>query len=100
MSSARWILGFSCVFALLASAVRGESDGEIFKKRLIADLTRGVEREHAALAKPVAAGTASPAVTHVWALSAMITLHAQTGDARMIEWAKADLLKMVHDAAA
>ena len=94
---------FGWVVLLLAnlaggSALRAQHDGAEFRQALIADLTRGVAREHEAFTQLVTSHQPLP-VPHVWVLSALITLHAQTGNAQMLAWAKQDLLALV-DAAA
>ena len=88
----RWILLVGVAFPI---GSRAENEGAAFRQRLIQDLTTGVEREHAAAL--AINGTGKPAydVRYTWVLSAMMTLHLQTGDARMLTWAHDDLIGLV-----
>ncbi|MDB6168847.1 MAG: hypothetical protein JWM88_1711 [Verrucomicrobia bacterium] len=102
MNFARFFRGVATAGVVMAGAVlgRAQENGAEFRSQLIADLRRGVEHEHGAVDSARAAGKPAPAAPYVWVLSAMTTLHAQTRDARLLAWAKDDLLWMVKDAAA
>jgi hypothetical protein len=81
---------------LLAPAlVRAEGDGVAFRQRLLDDLQVGVEREHTMVTNAQAAGKPIITVRYAWTLSAMMSLHLQTGDARLLTWARDDMLALV-----
>jgi len=73
---------------LLTSFARAGTDGAEFRRRLLSDLQQGIERAHASAKSGIGVGT-------TWRLSAMVSLHQQTGDERLLDWAKEDLLALV-----
>ncbi|MDB6127782.1 MAG: hypothetical protein JWM35_1678 [Verrucomicrobia bacterium] len=76
-------------------AIRAETDGAVFRQRLIQDLTTGVEREHASAIAAIASGKPGYDVPYVWVLSAMMSLHLQNHDPRLLAWAHDDLVALV-----
>ena len=67
------------LFALsLTSLARAGTDGAEFRRLLLADLQQGVERAHATAKGGIGVGT-------TWRLSAMVSLHQQTGDERLLK---------------
>ena len=93
--------GILLLFSLALGAAnfcRAGTDGAAFRQRLLDDLRSGIERDHAALAVAPAAGKPGIEVKYVWNLAAMTILHAQTGDARLLAWAKEGMLGLTASA--
>src|SRR5689334_16559451 len=88
-----------CIFAVLAglvaASVRAESEGSAFRARLLGDLESGIRREHAAVVAGHGAGKPAITLRYAWVLSAMVSVHQQTGNPQLLDWAKADLLELV-----
>ena len=86
------LAGVAALLILAATApCSAEGDGQAFRQRLLRDLQTGVERAHAA----VAGGPRPVTVSYVWAVAGMVSLHQQTGDARLPGWAKEGVLALV-----
>src|SRR5207244_2005446 len=74
------------------AAASAANDGGAFQRQLIGDLRRDVERLHLAAA-PERARNEKPADYYFpYLLAGITSLHARTGDAALLTWAKEDLL--------
>lgn len=82
-------------FGLVAATAE---DTAAFRQKVVNDLTRAVEREHAQFAEAGASRPVAGLRGHSWTLCALADLHRATGDARWLTWAKQDLLAMVDQA--
>jgi hypothetical protein len=68
------------------------------QQQLIDDLAQAVQVHHEMLLKAKESGNKNWIRGFSWILAPMVVLHEKTGEAKYLEWAKADLMEMIETA--
>lgn len=84
---------------LAAASILSAADTASFRAQLQADLRTNLERLRAISAGDRAGNKKPSDFYYPYLLSGLITLHAQTGDAKLLTWAKEDALWLVRTSA-
>jgi hypothetical protein len=69
-----------------------------FEQQLIRDLGRSLEASHSVMARARQAGQKRADRGYSYVLAAMTALHSRTGDTKLLDWARDDMLWMVESA--
>lgn len=86
-----------CLTCSLFSAAQAP-ETKAFQQQLVRDLGRSLEIQHAGMARAKQAGQKRADRGYSYNLAAMTALHSKTGDARLLEWARDDMLWTVESA--
>lgn len=90
------VLFASQTISLAQSQSRATTAG--FKQQMLNDLSIAAQKMHDGFARAVSRGTLKPNRGYANTLAAFVNLHAVTGEAKYLDWAKSDIVAMVEAA--